>query len=1184
VSLPSRGPGLTAEPSFVHLHAHSEYSLLDGAARIEAPASNLGVPTMFSEARRHGMPAIAVTDHGAMFGALRFLETGRAAGVKPIVGVEAYVAPGSRFDRNPGESEERYFHLTLLAENEPGYRNLLKLVTAAHLEGFYHRPRMDKQLLAEHAEGVICLSGCLSSEIGVTLLAGQDARARQAAADYRDIFGPSNFFIELQDHGLADQHTILPRQIALARELSVPVVATNDLHYTLKEDAKPHDVLLCIQQQKLQSDPKRLRFDSEEFYLKSPAEMRHVFAEIPEACDATLTIADRVDLDLRYGDRAPVDQRYHLPRFETPGGKPLEAYLRELVAEGARQRYGDVTTEIRERIDHELDVIVQMGFAGYFLIVWDLIRFAREGGIRVGPGRGSAAGSVVSYCLRITGLDPLRYGLLFERFLNPDRVQMPDIDMDFDERRRDEVIRYATQRYGADHVAQIVTFQTIKGKQGIRDAARVLGFPPVVGDRLCKMYPPAVMGRDHPIEDALRLSPDLAAAYDKEPEAKEIVETARALEGLRREDSVHAAGVVIGDAPLVNYLPLKLSKDSRDDSKRVVTQFDMHGVEELGLLKMDFLGLRNLSVIEDTLRHLRRRGVELDIDHVPLDDAETYAMLRRAETTGIFQMESPGVRSLIKLLEPDRFEDLMALVALYRPGLLSMGQHTEYAERKHGRKPVTYPHPDLEEVLRSTYGIIVYQEQVMQIAVTFAGFSMSEADTLRKAMGKKRLEVLMPVKEKFIAGAVEKGYASKLAADLFELIVPFADYGFNASHACAYGYVAYQTAYLMAHHPVEYMSSILTSVKDEKDRKPYYLYACRGMDIGVLPPDVNDSEMDFAPAPGDEPRIRYGLSAIRNVGEGAVQQILDARTKDGPFVSFGDFCGRVEPSVLTKRVLESLILAGAFDSLGYPRRSLLENQERVSAPVIAERKAEAAGQFSLFGGSSGSGDVAQIDESALMGEEFGQPELLRYEKEMLGQFVTDHPLLEVRDVLTSQATHEITDLETLGDGDLVTIGGIIGAVSRKYTKRGEPYAQFRLEGLAGGVEVVAFPSVYEAVPGLIEIDRIVLAVGRIDLRGRELQIRATEVREPNLGSPRTGPEELVVDLPAVACTPAVLAKMKDLFEAHPGAAPVRVRFLSSHGVTPLQVGTYRVAPAPLLGELRSLLGAGAARVERAPAF
>ena len=986
------------DPSFVHLHVHSEYSLLDGAARIEPPKSNPGAPTIFSEAGRLGMPAVAVTDHGSMFGALKFFEAGRAVGVKPILGVEAYVAPGSRFDRNPGESEEKYYHLTLLAENETGYRNLLKLVSYAHLEGFYHRPRMDKQLMAEYAEGVLCLSGCLSSEIGVALLAGQDDRARRVAGEYRDIFGADNYFIEVQDHGLADQHAILRRQFELGDELGIPVVATNDLHYTLKEDAKPHDVLLCIQQKKLQSDLKRLKFDSEEFFLKSAEEMRQLFRERPDACDQTLRIAERAELDLVYGDRAPADERYHLPRFETPGGIDRDAYLRQLVDAGAAERYGAITTEVRDRIDRELDVITSMGFGGYFLIVWDLIRHAREQGIRVGPGRGSAAGSVVSYCLRITDLDPLRYGLLFERFLNPERIQMPDIDMDFDERRRDEVIRYATEKYGADHVAQIVTFQTIKGKQGIRDAARVLGFPPVVGDRLCKMYPPAIMGRDYPIEDALKLSPDLAAAYEKEPEAKEIVETARALEGLRREDSVHAAGVVIGDAPLVNYLPLKLSKDSRDDSKKVVTQFDMTGVEALGLLKMDFLGLRNLSVIEDALRHLRSRGVELDIDHVALDDPDTYAMLQRAETTGVFQMESAGMRSLIKLLAPDRFEDLMALVALYRPGPLNNGLHTEYAERKHGRRKVTYPHDDLEPILKDTYGVMIYQEQVMQVAVALAGFSMGEADTLRKAMGKKQLSVLMPFKEKFIAGAVEKGYQQKLAADLFEMIVPFADYGFNASHACAYGLVAYQTAYLMAHHRVEYMSAVLTSVKDDKDAKPFYLYACRGMGIEVLPPDVNESELDFAPAPGETPSIRYGLAAVRNVGEGAVQQIIDARRAKGAFTSYADFCRKVEPSVLTKRVLESLIQAGAFDSLGYTRRGLLENQDRVSAPILAERKAEAAGQFSLFGGGDDPDAAGQVDESVLQGEEFDKRDLLRYEKEMLGQFVTDHPLLGVKDV------------------------------------------------------------------------------------------------------------------------------------------------------------------------------------------
>jgi DNA polymerase III subunit alpha len=1177
---------MTGPSSFVHLHTHSEFSLLDGAARIEPPKATPESPTIFSEARRLGMPAVAVTDHGSMFGALKFYEIGRAAGVMPILGVEAYVAPGSRFDRTPGESDEKYYHLTLLAENETGYRNLLRLVSVAHLEGFYHRPRMDKQLLAEHCEGVLCLSGCLSSEVGVQLLAGQRERALRTAAEYRDLFGADRYFVEVQDHGLPDQRRILADQVSIAREIGAPVVATNDLHYTRKDDAKPHDVLLCIQQQKLQTDTKRLKFDSDEFYLKSAEEMRHVFRELPEACDQTLAIAERVQL-IPELERVLVEHKteYHLPRVETPAGEPLAVYLRQLVERGSGQRYGDPPArDVLDRIEHELGVIEQMGFSGYFLIVWDLIRFAREQGIRVGPGRGSAAGSVVSYCLRITDLDPLRYGLLFERFLNPERIQMPDIDMDFDERRRDEVIRYATEKYGADHVAQIVTFQTIKGKQGIRDAARVLGFPALVGDRLCKMYPPTVMGRDEPIDKALAISPELRDAYEKEPEAREIVDTARALEGLRREDSVHAAGVVIGDAPLVNYLPLKLSKDSRDDAKKVVTQFDMHGVEQLGLLKMDFLGLRNLSVIEETLRHLRTAGIDLDIDHVPLDDESTYEMLRRGDTTGVFQMESPGMRNLIKLLEPDRFEDLMALVALYRPGPLNTGMHVEYAERKHGRRKVTYPHPALEAALDTTYGVMVYQEQIMQIAVRVAGYTMGQADTLRKVMAKKKRELVGLERQRFVEGCARQGHPERLGKELFDLIEPFADYGFPAAHACAYGFIAYQTAYLMAHHPVEYMAAILTSVKDDKDRKPYYLYACRSMDIEVLPPDVNESDMDFAPAPGDRSAIRYGLSAVRNVGGGAVQAILDARARSGPFTSFADFCRRVEPGVLGKRVFESLILAGSFDGLRYTRGGMMQLQgeqpawEKVAAPILAERKAEAAGQFSLFGSGGG---VGEVDETILAGPELDKRLFLSREKEMLGQFVTDHPLLAVRDSLAAQCTHDIVDLDTLGDGDLVTVGGIIGTLSRKYTKRGEPYAQFRLEGLAGGVEVVAFPSVFEAAPGVIELDRIVLATGRVDLRGRELQIRASAIKEPTLGAdvPRT-PESLVVDLPLTACTPAVLAKLKDLLLAHDGTTPVRLRFLSDDGVKPLSLGSFRVETrGSLMPELRTLLGDGSARLE-----
>ena len=1151
--------------SFVHLHTHTEYSLLDGASRIDA---------LFQRAVEEEMPALAITDHGAMFGALGFYEAGLRAGVKPIIGVETYVAPSSRFERAPGESEEKYRHLTVLARDEVGYRNLLRLVTDAHLEGFYHRPRIDKELLAERAEGLIGLSGCLASEIAQLLLAGQDAKAAEVASTYADIFGAGNFFVELQDHGLAEQRRILGKLVELAGRTGLPLVATNDLHYTERADAKPHDVLLCIQQQKVQTDTNRLKFDSDQFYLKTAEEMRTVFGELPAACDNTLAIAEMCELRLRYGDDVPPEQRFHVPRFEPPEGMDRDAYLRRLVEDGARGRYGELTPEIRERIEHELGVITSMGFSGYFLIVWDLIRFARENGIRVGPGRGSAAGSVVSYALRITDLDPLQYSLIFERFLNPGRIQMPDIDMDFDERRRDEVIRYVASTYGTDHVAQIITFQTIKGKQGIRDAARVLGFPASVGDRLCKMYPPAVLGREHPIDEALKLAPELRDAYEREPESREIVDTARALEGLRREDSVHAAGVVIGDAPLVNYLPLKLSKDSRDDSRRIVTQFDMHGVEKLGLLKMDFLGLRTLSVIEDTLGHLRRGGVELDIDHASLDDDAVYEMLRRGDTTGVFQMESPGMRQLIKALEPDRFEDLMALVALYRPGPLNAGMHHEYAERKHGRKPVTFPHEDLRDILEGTYGIMVYQEQVMQIAVRMADYSMAEADMLRQAMGKKIRAKLMVHKETFIQGCIDRGYPAKLAKDVFELMEPFADYGFNASHACAYGYVAYQTAYLKAHHPVEYMSAVLTSVKDDKDRKPFYLNACRLTGLEVLPPDVNESEQDFAPVASGEPKIRYGLSAVRNVGGGAVQQIIDARRAKGTFIGYADFCRKVDPGVLTKRVLESLITAGAFDSLHYRRKALLENQDKVSLPIAAERKAEEAGQFSLFGG--GDQAATEIDEAVLQGDEFDKRLLLKFEKEVLGQFVTDHPLLAVKDALAAQTSMELSDVANLGDGDLVTVGGIVGAVARKFTKKGDPFAQFRLEDLTGGVMVVAFPNVYERVPDLIETDAIVLVKGRADLRGRELQLRAVEVGEPDLGAarpPKDSSSVLVVDVAAASCTNATISKLKELLAAHDGRSPVRVRYLSAQGVTPLDVGTFRVDPgAGLLSELRGLLG------------
>ena len=1169
--------GVTTK-GFVHLHVHTEFSLLDGFSRITVPPEAAGV-SLFEKVEQLGMPAVGLTDHGVMFGALDFYDHARRRGIKPIIGVEAYVAPGTRFDRKPGENDENYRHLTILARDQTGYRNLLKLVSDGHLEGFYHRPRIDKELLAEHAEGLIGLSGCLASEVNRQIMGGQERKAREAAATYRDIFGPGAFYMEIQDHGLEDQHKVTPTQIAIAKDLGIPLVVTNDTHYTERADHKAHDVLLCIQQPgKVLADTDRLRFDTEEFYFKSAEEMRALFPDHPEACDATLEIAETVELipDL---EKVLVEKsgELHLPRLDPPEGKDQATYLRELVEEGARERYGEITPEVRERLDHELGIILPMGFAGYFLIVWDLIRFARDRGIRVGPGRGSAAGSVVSYCLRITDLDPLRYGLIFERFLNPERTLMPDIDMDFDERRRDEVIRYVAEKYGSDHVAQIITFQTIKGKQGIRDAARVLGYPASAGDRLCKMFPQAVLGREYPIEKALEISTELHEAYGKEPETKEIVDTARALEGLRREDSVHAAGVVIGDAPLVRYLPLKLAKDSRDDSKRVVTQFDMHGAEKLGLLKMDFLGLRNLSVIEDTVRVLRERGVDLDIDHVPLDDEATYAMLRTGDTTGVFQLEGAGMRSLIRHLAPNRFEDLMALVALYRPGPLNAGMHEEYAERKHGRKPVTYPHPDLEPVLKDTYGVIVYQEQVMEVAVRMAGYSMGEADQLRNAMGKKIREELVPHRNKFTLGAVAKGYDERVVSEIFDLIMPFADYGFNASHACGYGLVAYQTAYLKAHHRVEYMAALLTSVKDDKDKKPYYLNACRVMDIKVLPPDVNASDLDFTPV-GEE--VRYGLSAVRNVGEGAVRAIIEARRGHGEFASFADFCRAVDPSILHKKVLESLILAGAFEGLGHTRKGLIEGYERIAAPIVSQRRAEAAGQFSLFGGGERASE--DIDESVIDGPEFEKAELLIHEKEMLGQYVTDHPLLEVRERLEAQTELELIELPNKGDGDIVLVGGIIASVARRFTKRGDAYANFRLEDLAGGVQVIAFPSVFEKAIDIVATDRIVLVKGRIDLRGRELQIIASEIRELAAGGGAPAApkgEPILIEVPAPQCTDGMVSRLKEVLASHPGGLPVWLRLVSNGTTKRFRLADgYRVdGSAGLLSELRVLLGAQAVR-------
>jgi len=1184
--------------SFVHLHVHTEYSMLDGASRVE---------DVFAEAARMGMPALAITDHGVMYGAVDFYQAGLDAGVKPILGAELYVATRSRFDKDAREKDGNH-HLTAIATNETGYRNLMKLVTLGSLEGYYYRPRVDKELLAEHAEGIVATSGCLAGEVGQLLLRDQVARATEVAATYRDIFGPDNFYVELQDHGLADQKTVFPHLVDIARATGAPLLATNDLHYVRKGDAAAHDALLCIQTGSTMDEPNRFKFDAEEFYLKSPDQMRVLFEGYPDACDNTLAIAERCDVSLEF-------DVHRLPSFETPTGEPAEAYLRRLVAEGAAKRYGSPPpAEVGARIDYELGAIVEMGFVEYFLIVADLISFAKSSGIRVGPGRGSAGGSVVSYALGIVDIDPIRWGLIFERFLNPGRKEMPDIDMDFDERRRGEVIAYATRRYGEDHVAQIITFATIKGKQAIRDAARVLGMPYAVGDRLAKMYPPSILGKDPPLaacfeperhwpdpgrNDAYPQATDLRDAYQTDADAKKVIDIARDLEGLRRQASVHAAGVVISDRPLVEYLPLR-----RDDSAGgVVTQYEMNAVARLGLLKMDFLGLRNLTVITDTLRHLERRGTPLDVDAIPLDDAETYAMLCAGDTIGVFQLESPGMRELVKRLLPDNFDDVMALVALYRPGPLGEGMHREYAARKHGESKIRYAHEDLKPILSDTYGVILYQEQVLRIASDMAGFSLPEADGLRKAMGKKIAEVMRAQREKFVTGCQQKGYDLALAEYLWEQIDKFSGYGFNKSHSCGYGLVAYQTAYLKAHHPVEYFAALLTSVKDKTDRAALYLAECRAMGITVEPPDVNHSEADFTPT--DRGTIRYGLAAVRYVGESVVEKIVAARTAKGAFGSFVDFTAKVDPICLNRKVVESLACAGAFDALGVPRHALLrEDAEKglVIAPEVAQicegatadARAREAGQGNLFGSDSPVGLAVEPQP----GPPVANTVLLAAEKEMLGFYVSDHPLLSVEQALLAQTDTPVVDVEEMRDQTAVTVGGLVTRLQKRFTKKGEPMATFTLEDLKGAIEVVVFPSSYTGAQDVLKPDAIVVVRGKVDTREDRAKVVAFEVSalDPGRAAPPATPggdgaapppseraprapgksrrDVLVLSVAAASCTPRLVASIRSVLEAHPGGVPVHLRLTGDDGGKTLRLpDRFKVERRTgLYAEIKALLG------------
>ncbi len=1144
--------------SFAHLHVHTEYSMLDGASRITE---------LVDKVARDGQPGVAITDHGNMYGVVDFYKAARNAGIKPIIGTEAYIARSGDRTAKAKSSGDNY-HLTLLAENKTGYRNLLHVSSKAFLEGFSYKPRIDKGLLAEHAEGLIATTGCLGGEVCQRLLEGDFEAAVLVAGSYQDIFGTENYFIELQDHGLPEDTKVNPQLVEISRKIGAPLVATNDSHYTEHSHAEAHDALLCVQTASQLADPDRFSFKTDEFWVKPAAEMRHLFRDHPEACDNTLWICERAELELDFG----LDL---LPEVEVPAGETQASWLAKLVSAGATKRWGnDLAPEYRDRLDYELRVIDEMGFPSYFLIVADYIDWARDNGIRVGPGRGSAAGSAVAYCLRITDMDPMRYGLIFERFLNPGRKSMPDIDVDFDDRYRGRVIDYVSERYGAENTAQVITFGRILAKQAVKDAARVLGYPYKAGDDITKLMPPPEFGRPPGLDESLTKSKDLAELYDADPDMRRIYDLAGGLEGLVRQEGVHACAYIISKEPLLGHVPLAVTKT---DDRAVITQFEMDTVEEIGLLKMDFLGLRNLSVIEDTVDMVIERGGDIDIDNVPLDDSETFALLCRAESIGVFQLEGGPMRALIRQLQPDRFEDIIALVALYRPGPMGEGMHTEYAERKNGRSPVEYPHPDLEPVLAETYGVICYQEQVMDVARSIAGYTAAEADDFRKAMGKKVRELVQAQRVKFVDGCLANGYDRELAERLFATIEPFADYAFNKSHAACYAYIAYQTAYLKAHYPAEFMAAMLTSVKDGKDRPAVYLAEARSMGLTVESPDVNESDVDFTVT--DAGTIRYGLSAVRNVGEGVVRAIIAERKENGPFADFYDFCARVDPQCLNKRTIESLVKGGAFDSLGHSRKGLVSVHVVVIDVVLEKRRREDAGQFSLFDAIGDDTDTsASIDLPPIPHDEYERAEKLRHEKEMLGLYVSDHPLNGLERQLAERVDFGIAAVvESPPDGRSVWLGGVVVNVEQRFTRKGDRMMILQLEDLSGSIELIVFARTLAKSDVNVVADELYLFNCRISKRAdEEMRAIVIGIKKPNLS---TDAAPMRLRAPVSHVTEAVVGRLNAALRSHPGHSDVYLHLLNGHRETVLRLGVTVEARPGLYGELKSILGRDAILVD-----
>ncbi|UJL27281.1 DNA polymerase III subunit alpha [Mycolicibacterium vanbaalenii] len=1175
--------------SFVHLHNHTEYSMLDGAAKVKP---------MLAEAQRLEMPAIGMTDHGNMFGASEFYNAATDAGIKPIIGIEAYIAPASRFETkrvlwgDPSQKSDdvsgsgSYTHMTMVAENATGLRNLFKLSSLASFEGQLGKwARMDAEIIAEHAEGIIATTGCPSGEVQTRLRLGHDREALEAAARWREIFGPENFFLELMDHGLDIERRVREGLLDIGQKLGIPPLATNDCHYVTRDAAQNHEALLCIQTGKTLSDPNRFKFDGDGYFLKSAAEMRALWdGQVPGACDSTLLIAERVQ---SYADVwTPKDR---MPIFPVPEGHDQGSWLTHEVMTGLQERRfhgAPVPQEYIDRAQYEIKVICDKGFPAYFLIVADLINYARSVGIRVGPGRGSAAGSLVAYAMGITNIDPIPHGLLFERFLNPERPSAPDIDIDFDDRRRGEMLRYAANKWGSDRVAQVITFGTIKTKAALKDSARVHYGQPgfAIADRITKALPPPIMAKDIPVSgitdpthERYKEAAEVRALIDTDPDVRTIYETARGLEGLVRNAGVHACAVIMSSEPLIDAIPLW----KRPLDGAVITGWDYPSCEAIGLLKMDFLGLRNLTIIGDCIENIKaNRGIDVDLESLTLDDPKAYELLGRGDTLGVFQLDGGPMRDLLRRMQPTEFNDIVAVLALYRPGPMGMNAHNDYADRKNGRQAIKPIHPELEEplkdILSETYGLIVYQEQIMFIAQKVASYSMGKADALRKAMGKKKLEVLEAEYQGFKEGMTANGFSEKAVKALWDTILPFAGYAFNKSHAAGYGLVSYWTAYLKANYPAEYMAGLLTSVGDDKDKAAVYLADCRRLGITVLPPDVNESVQNFASV-GDD--IRFGLGAVRNVGANVVSSLVATRKEKGKFADFSDYLNKIDIAACNKKVTESLVKAGAFDSLGHPRKGLFLVHTDAVDSVLGTKKAEAMGQFDLFGGADGSG--ADAGDSAFTikvpDEEWEDKHKLALEREMLGLYVSGHPLNGVAHLLAAQVD---TQIPAILDGDVandtqVRVGGILASVNRRVNKNGLPWASAQIEDLTGGIEVLFFPQTYSMFGAEIADDVVVLVGAKVAIRDDRISLIANELVVPDFSSANVN-RPVAVSLPTRQCTVDKVTALKQVLARHPGTAQVHLRLISGERITTLELDqSLRVTPSSaLMGDLKELLGPG----------